>query len=686
MPLTAKELAEIAVELHEGGKNLLDEAIAGQLTFEVGTGLPTTLAFGKEYYDLSTRLWYRGDVDNHPVGIAGMSAAIIASGPPTMDAQFIGQNYFDQTAGLWYRSWQIGQGPADWRFNDTFGRGRVLYLEDYYYGEDYWDDAMNRAKSQQFGGGSGNPLGPHGTIVLPHSTGGDAINFAAPVLLDLNRMLIGDGALFASILTFVDIDPAGLGCLKFVYDGAQFAHGQRLFNFSVAGYPIGVHGMYVNNKLGEQTNFDFLVFTPGNEGPGGTSDGVHFTNGSIGTTPATYGRIAGFGCRHLVHMDSTMNISAVTFEEIEGDDNGWWLYAINGSAGSIAVRTMKCELLGSQDDNLGAVYLRDQPRARFGSINVFVAGSGRTPATTAAVEVERTFSPIRTPVYIDAFDMTNTPEYPLAFKETVQGVVRRTARPGEANGWLLNLGNDFGSFMTEPHEFGIANRRDNEIFIDDFRGDVPDPARWDISTGVAASITKAPDRPSVLVFTTGAEAGLTPALNGVMMTGAALDWFAAGQAFMDALIRPKDVTDLAIFIGFIDMMASAGPIMPFTATAGTVAKHAGITNGCGVLFDPAATNAGSWLRVGSNDGTVHNGGAEDPVAGAFDPVIDTDQLVKVRPFAQHFYLYINEQFVSFTADMQDVASVLTPCIAIDTRAEAAVALEIDTVTLHQERL
>lgn len=134
---------------------------------------------------------------------------------------------------------------------------------------------------------------------------------------------------------------------------------------------------------------------------------------------------------------------------------------------------------------------------------------------------------------------------------------------------------------------------------DDFQGKTID-VQWEAKTGsdgaaVAFALVSAVN--GAVEGVMGAGAGASMAANGVQLQGH-LGWKAnQGGLVMEARVKVALITSVAVFIGFTDQVSALE--MPATISAGSLTTN--FTDGCGFLFDTAAT-ASTWKLVGvAND-------------------------------------------------------------------------------------
>lgn len=829
MPLTSKELAEIAVALHEGAPKLLEEAIGGQLVFSVGSGVPVSLPFGKDYYDLIGKAWYRGNDENHPASIA--QAAVISSGPPTIDAEFIGQRYFDTNRGVWWRSHQVGNGAYDWRLNDTGDAGRLIHLEDFYYGEDFWDDAYGRARAH---GSNAQAFKGWDWIMLP-TTGGYVANpgipFAAPLDLINNTHMVGTDGTY-TLLNFAAIDPASLGAIQFFNDGFGFFHNIKLFNFRIGPVPDGVHIIYQDVNSGEHTRFDDIALSPGNfgisqpydalvsgggadtidlhqaayfrpdgvlvppasniddayngrtitiyEGPGAgetktiidytgslrratvdspwsvvpvagqskyylssvncsmNSNGHHMTGSSTGSTPFHHGSITCWQCNHGIHMGGPNQLVAARYDSINGDKNGWLVYVPVGQQyGSFRVDHFKCELSAQYDPDIpgtcqGIIHIENSKgQCHFEQVDYVVVGGPNILRTkTALIEVFDTTGGSgagRSPVNIEQFSNSNQGIgqgwlYAYAEKYLSSGLeVTRTIRYGDFETIMRRLDRqdfpilaigrrpyDYGIELSEEHSY--IGPENNSAW--DFTGDVgavPDTGWWETAVGsdpqcdVSQKLvnTSYPDPRGRVVLTPGNAGGLTPALNGVMITGKHLAFrpppaaspYPGGTVEVSFLLRvnnPSGASFVRLFVGMVDVLASAGVIMPYTAIAGVVDDDPSIADAVGLVLDSRADAGQRFLKVATKTGVIFS--ADEQIAnndflnpdGTGHAVSYITKLITIR-YSTSPSFYINDNYVGALSAAVDSAVYLTPCVAVDCgNVIYDQSVELDWIKIRQQ--
>lgn len=139
------------------------------------------------------------------------------------------------------------------------------------------------------------------------------------------------------------------------------------------------------------------------------------------------------------------------------------------------------------------------------------------------------------------------------------------------------------------------DRGARSIQFDHFNGAVLSTSLWNVahgSDGGSASPVINVQKGGVVRGVAGAGAGATMAVNGTQICGA-LNFEAdkSGLEFSGAL-KVDVITSACIFIGLTDQTSALQ--MPFTISAGTLTANA--TDGCGFLFDTAAT-AATWKAV-----------------------------------------------------------------------------------------
>ena len=166
------------------------------------------------------------------------------------------------------------------------------------------------------------------------------------------------------------------------------------------------------------------------------------------------------------------------------------------------------------------------------------------------------------------------------------------------------VGSDRGVRLSDVRGSQIRQKPERTVLRDDFLGAVTH--QWNLFNGTSASAAAVPggSRDGRLRFTLGTDAAGTFAANGVAITSITSPWrVESGGLTALAYLYPIDTTvdDVAIFFGFRNAVSSN--VMPFTLAAGDVLTANTITEGFGLLYDPAATTD-QWALVGVKGGSV----------------------------------------------------------------------------------
>lgn len=181
--------------------------------------------------------------------------------------------------------------------------------------------------------------------------------------------------------------------------------------------------------------------------------------------------------------------------------------------------------------------------------------------------------------------------------------------------------------------------------------------------------------------TTGAGAGASYAANGVQLDSA-LNWEAdKGGLVMEARLKISAITNVALYVGFTDQVASL--IMPMTLSGGSLTTNA--SNGAGFLFDTAATVANFKIcGVATDvDATFQTLTGSAPVAATYM----TLRTVITSLGLANFYkdgVYMNSSGVPMTGAVTKTIP-LTPVVAAFTRSAASITVDVDYIWVQQTR-
>lgn len=146
---------------------------------------------------------------------------------------------------------------------------------------------------------------------------------------------------------------------------------------------------------------------------------------------------------------------------------------------------------------------------------------------------------------------------------------------------------EYGKIWFGGPDGPVNGKRYVELF-DDFLGDVlQDPWRGAAgSSGATAPAILTSGLNGRVRLAMGTDAGATMALNGSQLDAGNLNWLPSqGGLVMEAHVTVDAITSVAIFIGFTDQISALE--MPWTLSTTTFTSNQ--TDGCGFLFDTAAT-------------------------------------------------------------------------------------------------
>lgn len=210
--------------------------------------------------------------------------------------------------------------------------------------------------------------------------------------------------------------------------------------------------------------------------------------------------------------------------------------------------------------------------------------------------------------------------------------------------------------------------------FDDFLGDVI-ADQWDSakgSDGAATDWAVNAQVNGVIRGVTGADAGATMALNGIQLSSE-LNWKAnMGGLCFEARVLPGAITTCAMYVGFTDQKSA----LEFPATISGASLTTNLTDGCGFLFDTAATVSNTKLvGVANNtDATMQTLTGVAPSASVYR----TYRIELTTGGAADFYidgLQVGTRMTGATT----ATVALTPVVAYFRRAATATNIEVDYV-------
>lgn len=452
------------------------------------------------------------------------------------------------------------------------------------------------------------------------------------------------------------------------------------------------------------------------------SDGYHCSTGSNGSTPFRHGLLTCWSCRYGVYMNGPQQLNGTKFEGINGDNCQWFLGVFGGfNTGGVHVGNMKGEQTSTSDPNLpGSTKGWIEVSNAYGSIVIdelkcFTSNGANPRTATAIIDIKSSDSnrPGRVDVKQIFIPQSAAGGFPTVYRwQTLGGGSSRIHRSLRFQD-IDRLGTDYYVEFWKPPvvghhlwEYGVTNQQYNVIVgppdpAFDFRG-----SDWyeyfdTISGTDPQAIIATPvsgDVRGAVELTTGNDSGLTASLNGSMLAWNTLEW--QRKAFNDPFPGERLVFEWSVrrtsgnprcFIGFTDVLASAGPVMPYRAIAGTVTDDTRVTDGGGFLFDPASTaGANVPLLVATNAGTVVNttevkAESDIKAAGAFwnfgaefqvfRIVFDTVQPNGNANNSLNFY--IDSNYCGSIVTAYDHTALVAPCICIDASSAAQQKVEVD---------
>ena len=151
-----------------------------------------------------------------------------------------------------------------------------------------------------------------------------------------------------------------------------------------------------------------------------------------------------------------------------------------------------------------------------------------------------------------------------------------------------------------------------------------------------------------------------------------------GGMTMEARIAVDDITAVAIFVGFTDVISTTVELPIFLNAADLDSDAA---NACGVIFDTDATTD-EWCHGGVKANTDTT-----PAFSGTAPVNDTYVIVRVEVSAAGAVQgFINGTAIgAAVADAVTTTTPLTPCIVVSNRSAAQRVLTVDYIYAQQSR-
>lgn len=214
---------------------------------------------------------------------------------------------------------------------------------------------------------------------------------------------------------------------------------------------------------------------------------------------------------------------------------------------------------------------------------------------------------------------------------------------------------------------------------DDFLGKTISGA-WDVQKGSDAAtvhFAHVADTSGKARATTGAGAGASMAVNGVQLSSG-LNWKAnQGNLVFEAKVKLSAITNINLFVGFTDQLASLEA--PVTLSGTTFTTNA--TDAVGFLFDTNATTDTIRLVGVANDvDATHQDTGLAPVAATYNTFRVEVSTTGVATF------YLDGVKVGTALTGAVTASVaLTPVVAGFTESAASATIDVDYIFVQQTR-
>lgn len=199
------------------------------------------------------------------------------------------------------------------------------------------------------------------------------------------------------------------------------------------------------------------------------------------------------------------------------------------------------------------------------------------------------------------------------------------------------------------------------------------------SDGATADFAILADVNGKIRGTTGAGAGGTMAVNGVMLYRS-LGWKAnQGGVAMEARVQLSAITNVSMYVGFTDQVSTLTAPITSAASADTITTNA--SNAVGFMFDTSMTTVKLWLVgvAADVDATAQN--------STIAPVAATYITLRVELTSAGVATFFINNVAVGTAMTGAVTATtaLTPCVSVFTRTAASATLDIDYITVQALR-
>ena len=242
---------------------------------------------------------------------------------------------------------------------------------------------------------------------------------------------------------------------------------------------------------------------------------------------------------------------------------------------------------------------------------------------------------------------------------------------------------DHGSQFFEPSPTTYVQ-------FDDFMGDTLNTFLWHNPTkgsdAGTADFAILQGVSGVIRGTTGAGAGATMAVNGILIDGG-LDWKAnSGGLYFQTRLKMSSLATIALFAGFTDQVSTLE--MPINMNAG-VAITTTATDAVGFVFDTNATTA-TWKLLGvanDVDATLQEAVQSTTVltSAPTAAVYDTLRIEVSTAGVASFFLNGKQVGTKMTGAVTATVA-LTPCIATFVRAAISTTVDVDYIAVGSLRV
>jgi hypothetical protein len=226
---------------------------------------------------------------------------------------------------------------------------------------------------------------------------------------------------------------------------------------------------------------------------------------------------------------------------------------------------------------------------------------------------------------------------------------------------------------------GAGNGKAPVRLFDDFFGDLlADEWRGAAgSSGATAPAVLASGTNGRCRLAMGTDAGATMALNGSQLDTGNLNWLPSqGGLILEASMQVDVITDVAIFFGFTDQISALE--MPWTLS--TVTFTSNQTDGCGFLFDTAATTDTIRCVGVANDVDA----TSTDTSLAFVAAVAKVFRIEVSPAGVAKFYVDGKLYATMTAAVTPTVK-LSPVVAAFSRTATTRLLDVDYILCMSER-